>query len=264
MARVLVLLPPSEGKSASTIGPGLDLAQMSLPELTPARTEVLDALTRLAGADPERARKVLGLSPRQRGEVARDAGLRQAPTAAAAAVYSGVLFAALDAPGAPPDVFARLTGWVLVWSGLWGAVRLDDPIPAYRLSGAVTLPGPGRLSTFWRRPLAQALGEVAAGQVILDLRSGTYASTWSGPRDRSVVGRVIHDQDGRRTVASHFNKATKGRLVRALAETGAQPGSIDELVDAIRAAGFRAELAPAAMRAAHGARAILDVVVDTL
>jgi cytoplasmic iron level regulating protein YaaA (DUF328/UPF0246 family) len=79
-----------------------------------------------------------------------------------------------------------------------------------------------------------------------------------------VVGRVIHDQDGRRTVASHFNKATKGRLVRALAETGAQPGSIDELVDAIRAAGFRAELAPAAMRAAHGARAILDVVVDTL
>jgi cytoplasmic iron level regulating protein YaaA (DUF328/UPF0246 family) len=161
-------------------------------------------------------------------------------------------------------VVARLTGWVLVWSGLWGAVRLDDPIPAYRLSGSVTLPGPGRLSTFWRRPLAAALAEVTAGQVILDLRSGTYASTWSGPHGRTVVGRVIHDQGGRRTVASHFNKATKGRLVRALAESGARPDSIDELVDAIRAAGFHAELAGTKARGAQGGRTILDVIVDVL
>ena len=67
---------------------------------------------------------------------------------------------------------ARLADWVLVWSGLWGAVRLTDPIPAYRLSGAVTLPGPGRLAAFWREPLRRALAEPARDGLVVDLRSG--------------------------------------------------------------------------------------------
>jgi uncharacterized protein len=33
---------------------------------------------------------------------------------------------------------------------------------------------------------------------------------------------------------SHFNKATKGRLVRSLAETGVAPASVDDLVTALR------------------------------
>jgi hypothetical protein len=273
MAHVLVLLPPSEGKTAPAAGPALDLARISLPALTPARTRVLDALTRLARSDPDHARAVLGLSARQAGEIGRNAALHRAPTAPAAEVYTGVLFAALDAPTATEDVRQRLASWVLVWSGLWGVVRLDDPIPAYRLSGAVALPGPGRLSSYWRGPLAAVLDEVAASQVVLDLRSGTYASTWSGPAGRTVVGRVLHEHDGRRTVASHFNKATKGRLVRALAAAGADPDTPEALVEAVRAAGFRAELAAGdgtsasrkGPRGGSGGRGhtILDIIVGS-
>jgi cytoplasmic iron level regulating protein YaaA (DUF328/UPF0246 family) len=179
-------------------------------------------------------------------------------------VYTGVLFAALDMGGADPTTQARLAEWVLVWSGLWGAVRLADPIPAYRLSGAVTLPGPGRLASYWREPLRKALAEPSRDGLILDLRSGTYAASWAGPPERTAAVRVIHDRGDRRVVASHFNKATKGRLLRALADSEAEPGTVDELVDVLRAVGFRVEPAPRPSGGRTSISRTLDVVVDSL
>jgi cytoplasmic iron level regulating protein YaaA (DUF328/UPF0246 family) len=264
---VLVLLPPSEGKSVPAAGDPVDLEGLSLPALTPAREQVLSALVDLCSADPARAADVLGLPPSLSGEVDRDARLLRAPAAAAGRVYSGVLFAALGGPDADARARRRLEEWALVWSGLWGAVRLTDHIPAYRLSGAVSLPGVGRLTRFWRDPLAGALADLAAEQVVLDLRSGTYAATWTPPAGTSVVGRVVQERAGRRTVASHANKATKGRLMRSLAEGRAEPRTVAELVDAIHAAGFRAELADPAARGGRsgGSRpAVLDIVVDSL
>ena len=58
---------------------------------------------------------------------------------------------------------------------------------------------------------------------MVDLRSSTYAAFWRPAPDlapRVVTVRVLHEVDGRRQVVSHFNKATKGRLVRALLEDG--------------------------------------------
>ena len=174
-----------------------------------------------------------------------------------------MLFAALDLAGSDPETRERLERGVLVWSGLWGAVGLGDPIPAYRLSGAVTLPGPGRLASFWRGPLRATMADRGADQVILDLRSSTYATSWAAPPERTVAVRVIHQQGDTRTVASHFNKATKGRLLRALATAPGEPSTSDELVDAIRAVGFHAEpVAPTAATARRGT--LVDVVVDHL
>jgi hypothetical protein len=260
---VLVLLPPSEGKSAPNGGPPLDLASLSLPALEPARRAAITALTRLCSADATQARAVLGLSERQGDEVARNAALGTAPTAPAAEVYSGVLYQALAYADLARPARRRLDAWVLVWSGLFGAVRLTDRVPAYRLAGSVSLPPLGPLPAFWRPHLAAALAELAGEHVVLDLRSGTYAAAWTAPAGRALVGRVIHDTGGRRTVASHFNKATKGRLVRALAEQGGQPGTPDELIDAIRSAGFRAELAHPGAGSSRKPP-VLDIIVTAL
>lgn len=261
---MLVLLPPSEGKTAPAEGPVLDLAALSLPALNPARRKALSSVVSLCRSRPADALDVLGLSAGQASEVQRNRGLRKAPTAPAWRVYTGVLFAAMDMGGADPVVQARLTEWVLVWSGLWGAVRLTDPIPAYRLSGAVTLPGPGRLATFWRQPLRKALAEPARDGLVVDLRSATYAASWAGPPERTATFRVIHEAGGQRMVASHFNKATKGRLLRALADSGAVPGTVDELVDSVRGLGFQVEPGPARSAGRASASRLLDVVVDSL
>ena len=261
---MLVLLPPSEGKTVPAAGPRLDLDVLSLPELSGPRRTCIDSLVTLCRTRPEAALGILGLSPRQAHELERNAGLETAPTAPAWQVYTGVLFEALDMAGANPRARERLVQWVLVWSGLWGVVGLDDPIPAYRLSGSVNVPGPGRLASFWREPLRRAMAEVTTEQVILDLRSGTYTASWTGPAESTVAVRVIHEQGERRTVASHFNKSTKGRLLAALAAGDAEPSSVAELVDAIQEAGFRVETAQPRAATRSPKPRILDVVVTSL
>ncbi|MEU4778215.1 peroxide stress protein YaaA [Micromonospora sp. NPDC023633] len=239
---MLILLPPSEGKADAGTGRRLDLARLSLPELTGAREEVLTALVALsADGDEEAARAALGLSEGQRGELRRNARLRAAATAPAGSVYTGVLYEALGLATLPATAQRAARRSVLISSGLWGAVRLTDRIPPYRCPIGARLPGVGALSAYWRRALAPAMATAAGDGPVLDLRSGAYAATWA-PRgevaDRTVTVRVLHERevDGVpvRSVVSHFNKATKGRLVRDLLTAGARPRTVDGLLTALR------------------------------
>jgi cytoplasmic iron level regulating protein YaaA (DUF328/UPF0246 family) len=118
------------------------------------------------------------------------------------------------------------------------------------------------VAAHWRRVLDPVVRDHAGGRLIVDLRSTTYASFWRpGPdlASRVATVRVLHETDGRRSVVSHFNKATKGRLVRALLEGGAAPATPAALADAITALGWKVELA-APTRHGHP----LDVVVEEL
>ena len=56
---MLILLPPSEGKAAPRRGKPLDLAVLSSPELTTARTTLLSALVDLCRDDPVKAAEEL-------------------------------------------------------------------------------------------------------------------------------------------------------------------------------------------------------------
>ena len=63
--RVLILLPPSEGKSAPRRGRPLSLEALGSPELTGARETLLTALADLCEQDPDKAAAALGLGPTQ-------------------------------------------------------------------------------------------------------------------------------------------------------------------------------------------------------
>lgn len=268
---MLVLLPPSEGKAPAGRGEPVRLESLSLPGLTDARAAVLDALVGLcagAGDDTDKARAVLKLSEGQREEVVKNAGLRTAGTRAAGSLYTGVLYDALDLASLEGAAQRRAERSVLVFSGLWGAVRLDDRIPSYRCPMGVALPGLGGLAAFWRRSMAEVLPEVAGGGLVLDLRSAAYAAAWR-PRGevagRTATVRVLHARtvDGveRRSVVSHFNKATKGRLLRALLTSGAAPEGPAALVEALRDLGHTVEVAA---EGGAGRPWALDVVVTQL
>lgn len=91
---MLVLLPPSESKTGRSRGKPIALDSLSFPSLTPHREQVIDALARVSAADD--AHEVLGVSPNLIAEVARNTELATAPAPPAAAVYTGVLYDALD------------------------------------------------------------------------------------------------------------------------------------------------------------------------
>jgi cytoplasmic iron level regulating protein YaaA (DUF328/UPF0246 family) len=258
---VLILLPPSEGKTAPRRGKPLDDAALSFPVLTEARKAVREALVELCTDDPDRAVSVLDLSAGQRDLVDLNARLASAPTARADRIYAGVLYDALGFETLSAGAKRRAGSRVAMVSSLFGLVRPGDRIPAYRLSGDAVLPGVGSVAGVWRESLGDAVTEALGSGLLVDLRSSMYAAFWRPPATlgrKVATVRVLHEVAGRRQVVSHFNKATKGRLVRALLEDGRDPRSPAKLAEVLTDLGWTVELESTA----KGTR--LDVVVSSL
>jgi cytoplasmic iron level regulating protein YaaA (DUF328/UPF0246 family) len=235
---------------------------LSLPGLAGARAVVLEELVELCSGDEEKAREVLGLSEGLRGEVAKNARLRTAGARPAGEIYTGVLYDALGLSTLDAAARRRAARTLLVFSGLWGAVRVSDRIPSYRCSMGVRLPGIGALAAHWRAAMADVLPEAAGDGLVLDLRSSAYAAAWKPKGEvagRTASVRVLHAPT--RKVVSHFNKATKGHIVRSLLTEGAEPGTPAELVTALRDLGYVVE-AEAPGKA--GRAWSLDVLVDEI
>jgi cytoplasmic iron level regulating protein YaaA (DUF328/UPF0246 family) len=209
---MLVLLPPSEGKATPAAGEPVDLDSLAFADrLGERRAGLLDALERLGGISTSRAVKQLGLSKGQAGEVAVDARLRSAPAAAAAEVYTGVLYDHLRLPALP--VKARRK--VLIASALWGVVRPEDRIPYYRFSANTRLARVGPPAAWWREALTEAMPDESAGLVV-DMRSAAYAAAWKPKQATLLSVRAFSENGGKRKPVSHMAKAVRGEVARAL------------------------------------------------
>lgn len=248
---MLLLLPPSETKRRGGEGAPLDLATLSFPSLTRARRATMTALRELS-TDLDAAARSLKLGPKSAADAALNRDLRRAATMPAIDRFDGVLYESLDAPGL--DAAAR--GWlgrnVVVSSALFGLLGALDAVPAYRLSADSRLPGLA-LARHWRDAQAAVLAESAG--LVLDLRSEAYAALGPAPtREDSVYLRVVTESgDGRRRALNHFNKAAKGRLTRALAESGVEPATVADLLGWAASAGLDLR---------RGIDGELDLVVD--
>jgi cytoplasmic iron level regulating protein YaaA (DUF328/UPF0246 family) len=241
---VLILLPPSERKSPRGDGPPLDPAGLSFPALNPVRRKVMEALGEACLRDD--AREVLGLPDGQADEaLARNQALRQAPTLPVADLYTGVLYEYLALGKLSPEALQRANEQILVFSGLWGTLRLTDRIPPYRLAMAVSLPPEGKLAALWRPALREALAPFAEGHLIVDMRSGPYVSAWKAPSP-TVPVRVFRERIlggvPKRSVVSHMAKATRGKVAHDLLEAGVEANSPEELLKAVAGLGHAAEL----------------------
>jgi uncharacterized protein len=213
---MLVLLPPSEGKSRPESGAAVDLGSLAFAAgLSEKRRELIDAL---------------------------DPGLWTAPAAPAAEVYTGVLFQRLGLPELP----AQAQSQVLIASFLWGVVAPKDRIPHYRFSPKTRLRGVGPPATYWRPALAEALPD-EAGELILDMRSGPYVSAWKPKQAKLLAVRAFTESDGERKAVSHMAKAVRGEVARALLEAGRPPTDPEAAAAIAASAGFRVELAPGSL-----------------
>ncbi len=186
---MLILLPPSEGKAERGTGRPLNLDGLSLPELREARATVLDALADFCVRDEPGALAGLGLSDGQVDDVRRNGTLRTLRTLPAARLYTGVLYDALDVGSLSSAQYTWLKRSIVIFSGLWGAVRLGDRIPPYRCSMGARLPGLGGLAAFWKPVLDEPLTRLAGGGVVLDLRSSAYTPAVDAEPDRWRGGR---------------------------------------------------------------------------
>jgi uncharacterized protein len=195
---------------------------------------VLDALGAASGR-PD-ALEVLGAPKGAADRVAANVDLRTAPTLPARQLYTGVLYDALDLAGLPTTAKRRAARRLVVVSALFGALRPSDRVPSYRLSMDVDLPGVGPLAPTWRAALDDVLPGAAGRGLVVDLRSSTFVAAWRPAgelAERTVAVHVVRAGPGGRTAVSHMAKHTRGLVARHLLETGADPASPDELVDAL-------------------------------
>lgn len=236
---MIVLLPPSETKRDGGDGPALNLDGLASPELGQLRETLVDELIGLSRDRPA-SRRALGISAAQDSEIDRNAALRTAPTMPAINRYTGVLYDALDIESLSGATAARARARLAVGSALFGLLRADDPVPPYRLSAGSKLPGRPTLAARWRPLLDQVLAELAGDELVVDLRSGSYAALGRLPTAVEVDVLSEHP-DGRRTVVTHFNKAHKGRLARALAASRSEPTDAAGVAAVARRAGLRVE-----------------------
>jgi cytoplasmic iron level regulating protein YaaA (DUF328/UPF0246 family) len=208
---VLILLPPSEGKAWPDAGEPVDLDSLVYADdLGQKRAQLLDAF---------------------------DPGLREAPAARASEVYAGVLFGRLELS----KLSARARKRVLIASALWGVVRPDDRIPFYKFPPKTRLKGFEAPNAYWRPALAEALPDVE-GDLVVDMRSGSYVSAWKPKRATLLPVRAFTEVGGERKAVSHMAKAVRGDVARVLLMAKKVPRDPEAAAAIVEAAGFTVEL----------------------
>ena len=253
---MLILLPPSEGKESATKGKPLDLTSLSRPELNPLRDKLISSVEKMASGSITQARKALSLSVKQDFEIERDRILRSAPTAPAIEIYSGVVFEALDAKSLNARAMKKLIDRVNVCSALFGLVALDDRIPAYRLSGDSSWNKVPSLTMYWKKAISDSLAQES--DLIVDMRSGTYLKLGVAPAGQTLIPKILQKMpSGPPKVVSHFNKATKGRITRAFAQTSKSVASIDQFANLVAGLGHDVDVLPQ-----RNGSTVLNVIVD--
>jgi cytoplasmic iron level regulating protein YaaA (DUF328/UPF0246 family) len=259
----MILLPPSEGKTDATGKQKLDFKKLSFPELTKQRQELANAVVAMANGPAAKARTALSISAKQDFEIERDQKLLAAPTGLAWSVYTGVLYDAIDTDSLSAKAKAKFEAENFVVSALFGLINVTDRIPAYRLSGDTVVPKVGSLTKFWSESITQAITD--HGEFVIDLRSGIYVKlgpTGKDIADQVVIPRIMQKMPtGAPKVVSHSNKATKGRLVRSLAQAAKSVTSVEQLAELAAKVALDVKIVkPAKAGVPWG----LDVIVEVL
>lgn len=229
----MILLPPSEGKTDATGKQKIDFKKLSFPELTKQRQELVSAVVAMANGPAAKARAALAISAKQDFEIERDQKLLTAATGPVWSVYTGVLYDAIKIDSLSAKAKAKFEAENFVVSALFGLINVTDRIPAYRLSGDTVVPKIGSLTKFWSDSITSLISD--QDEFVIDLRSGIYVKL--GPTDKNIADQVVVPRimqkmpTGAPKVVSHSNKATKGRLVRSLAQAGKSVKTVEQLAE---------------------------------
>jgi uncharacterized protein len=210
--RPLVLLPPSKAKAEGGDGPAYRDTIEPGHALAGARAEVLDVVTRaVPGLDDRTLQRITGVRSAQLEDArAVCAGLAALSTLAAHRRYTGIVHRnAHLADLAPPELAVE----PLIVSALLGLVALEEPVPAYRLEFAATIPGFGTLATFWREAAGDHLARRARDRVVWDLLPGEHERIWPHGARAAVDHRpVAFRRPGGGAANAARTKVAKGRL----------------------------------------------------
>ena len=137
----------------------------------------------------------------------------------AIAVYSGVLYKALDFPTLSASAKARCEKSVVIISAKYGALSPSDRIEFYK----------EKINSAAMRPIVEKKLAGYKQDLIIDCRSSTYQAVWSAPAEVTVAIRASTVVDGERKVITHMSKKTRGEVTRALLVSRSIPKTVEDI-----------------------------------
>jgi cytoplasmic iron level regulating protein YaaA (DUF328/UPF0246 family) len=197
MSRVVILIPPSEGKTPSGSGRSLEKVDKDVQV-------IYDRLMSFRGNFSQ----LLGVKGKAL-QAARLANtyILNSPTMPAIERYSGVVYNGIDYKSLPVKARIFLTAHVRIVSALFGLVVPDQPIPDYKLK-IEKLDAAG----YWKPLMAGKL----AGCFVVDLLPQAHRKAVS--YEQGIRVDFIVSKKGRHIPAGHQGKLIKGKFVRWLCE----------------------------------------------
>ena len=135
------------------------------------------------------------------------------------AVYSGVLYKALDYPSLSASAKVRCEKSVVIISAKYGALSPSDRIEFYK----------EKINSVAMRPIVEKKLAGYKKDLIVDCRSSTYQAVWSAPADVTVAIRASTVVDGERKVITHMSKKTRGEVTRALLVSRSMPKTPEDI-----------------------------------
>ncbi len=199
---MLILLPPSEGKSEAE---GTRYFTDACPACVQHTQGVIDYLK---GLSPAGHAKCYGVKDAAKAQAWHDANVTVLETAGLPAIerYTGVVYQHIGY--ATLSKKAAACKRLHIASAMFGLIPADAPIPPYKL------PINPWLTRYWKPINSARLAREAKDKPVLNLLSQAYAKTI----DYEPLISPDFKAGGGKKSAGHFGKAIKGRFVRWLLE----------------------------------------------
>ena len=201
-----ILIPPSEGK-ARVKATGTIFSDTNFK----FKRHVNQVVRLLELIDDEDLRSVYGTSTEKAlGFHRQNQDIFNSKCAPAIERYTGVVYEHIDWMSLSEKAKKYMGKYVFIFSGLFGMLTPNTPIPDYKLKMNVL-----SLQHHWNPILTEALKNE---KPIIDLLPQVHRKAYK-PNNKNVIPvDFLIINKGKKTAAGHFGKAVKGEFIRYMAE----------------------------------------------
>ena len=240
MPNFAILLAPSESKvsGGNPLAPDMFDYRSSTTfnyfhDLNANRRQLIEALQGALGGSKASLEKLFGAKGDALKEmIETNESIFGSPLMSALERYSpGVMYKAMDFASLPTGAQRRLLENGIIVSGLFGLLRPDDLIPNYRLKIDASIPKFGKVSTFWKPQLSEALNQTVKGQVVWNLLPGSHQDAWDDNRSyvEMINVKFVDEKKGKRTTVTNGVKPLRGKLINYIvSEMGEDVEALNE------------------------------------
>ena len=229
-SKLLILIPPSEGKTSGDLNAPLNLSSLSFDSLYTLREMLIDRLISYMKSDHDIS-KLLGVKTSAlKLAISNNLKLLSSGTLPAISRYSGVMYKAIDYEGLNAEEKFFFNQNVLIFSGLFGVLNPQDLIPNYKLKMGSVISNQKTCAKIWKNPVTDVISNISSNKEIWDLLPTEHSVVCDYSKmkySKKYSFKFYRDVNGKFKPVTHWSKFLRGSLARYLCVKKAQNENID-------------------------------------